>query len=842
MTSPAAIGRSDSPVPDAIVRAEQVRLLFGGSPVVVLVNIPNALVASVLLGEIYPVPLTMAWVALMVTVTAARVALWRAFQRRQPLAPEDAETWGRGYALGAFATGCLWGLLGSVVLVTDNPVFYVFAVFVLGGMTAGAAMLDSPYPPAFYGFAAPAILPIIVALATKDGLVLLEMALLLAAFAAVLVFMGRDNNRRIVSNIRLRHTQTAIAEELRRRTEDLKKEVAEHKQVAQALEESNVRLRGVWATAQDAIVITNADAEVVAWNPAAERMFGFTTDEVLGRGIHGLLVPARYHAKVLQGFKRFKETGRGELLGKTVSVPALRKDGAEFPIDLSISAMQIGDSWHALGVARDISARVQREAELHEREKELKEAQRVAHLASWNWVAETNSFQWTEELYRIFGRDRGLPPPSLDELSHLLAPESYARILTALRECQVKGTPYELDLQLIRPDGGRAWIAARGEAERDASGKITRVRGTVLDITDRKQAEQNIARLNERMEANVEVLKRRDQDLMVTAQLSDLLQACHSTAEAIPVIATAAGNLFGDVAGALATVVSGSNELETVTQWGADAMLPRFNFDDCWALRTGQIYEVRRPSTGTLCHHFKHEPRGAYLCLPLTVRGETTGVLHVELGEGAAIDDDLRRRLLHFGDVIKLSLSNLRLRESLSEQAMRDQLTTLFNRRYLAEALPREIRRAMRDYTPLSAAIMDVDHFKRLNDTQGHEAGDAVLKGIGEVLRASLRTRDVACRYGGEEFLLLLPDCDIVDARGRLQEILDEIKGRTFTSRGQALPSITLSCGIAQLADKLATGDALVAAADEALYAAKRAGRDRIVLFSSEPRNTAPAA
>jgi diguanylate cyclase (GGDEF)-like protein len=196
--------------------------------------------------------------------------------------------------------------------------------------------------------------------------------------------------------------------------------------------------------------------------------------------------------------------------------------------------------------------------------------------------------------------------------------------------------------------------------------------------------------------------------------------------------------------------------------------------------------------------------------------------------------------MLAFGDVVKLSLSNLELRETLSKQAMRDQLTTLFNRHYLAETLPREIYRAQRNHMTLCLSMLDIDHFKVFNDAYGHDAGDVILRELGALLGGSLRASDIACRYGGEEFLLVLPDCDLNGARARLRQIRLEIKRKTIVFHGQALPSVTMSVGLAQLGGDLASADALITAADEALYAAKRNGRDRIEIFRSQIRQTAP--
>jgi diguanylate cyclase (GGDEF)-like protein len=383
---------------------------------------------------------------------------------------------------------------------------------------------------------------------------------------------------------------------------------------------------------------------------------------------------------------------------------------------------------------------------------------------------------------------------------------------------------------VLRKRGGTVNTLAQGSLATFKGERVIIV--VVLDISERKQSEEEIAALHEKMAATVTQLRQHDQDRKAIAKLSDILQSCHTRTEAYPIIAMSAGNLFRGMNGALALVADETHELETIAQWGAgQKTLARFSFDACWALRTGQRYEVSDLDHGTLCRHFKSAPAGPYLCLPLMVHGEMSGMLHLEVAPDRDIDDELRQLLLTIGDVVKLSLSNLKLRESLSELAMRDELTGLFNRHYLSETLPRELHRAARSKTPLTVAIMDVDHFKTFNDTQGHDAGDEVLRQLGAFLQHSVRSGDVACRYGGEELLLVLLDCDSSNAKTRLEHFCKEIREKPFLFRGNALPSVTLSVGLAQMSEDLPSAEALITAADEALYRAKHNGRDRVEVF-----------
>jgi diguanylate cyclase (GGDEF)-like protein len=187
------------------------------------------------------------------------------------------------------------------------------------------------------------------------------------------------------------------------------------------------------------------------------------------------------------------------------------------------------------------------------------------------------------------------------------------------------------------------------------------------------------------------------------------------------------------------------------------------------------------------------------------------------------------------GETIKLSLSNLRLRDELRQQAIHDPLTDLFNRRYLDETLPRELHMAQRRDASLSVVMLDLDGFKQFNDSFGHGPGDSLLSEVGRVLREHLRKSDISCRYGGDEFVLVLPDSSIADTQERLEQIRMVLKGLPVQYGEQVLGMITLSAGIAQSPEHGTTAGELLLAADEAMYAAKQAGGDRSVIYKTKP-------
>lgn len=194
-------------------------------------------------------------------------------------------------------------------------------------------------------------------------------------------------------------------------------------------------------------------------------------------------------------------------------------------------------------------------------------------------------------------------------------------------------------------------------------------------------------------------------------------------------------------------------------------------------------------------------------------------------GDAAAQLDQIRPVATAMGDAMSLALSSIDLRERLRYLALRDGLTNLYNRRFLEEMLERLCADAERRKASVSAIMLDLDHFKMVNDQHGHAAGDAVLREVASAIVSCLRTVDVACRYGGEEFAIILPDCSVANAAAKAERIRSRINERTTAS---GLP-ITVSLGVASIPETCGGQLELIPEADAALYAAKQQGRDRVV-------------
>jgi diguanylate cyclase (GGDEF)-like protein len=317
------------------------------------------------------------------------------------------------------------------------------------------------------------------------------------------------------------------------------------------------------------------------------------------------------------------------------------------------------------------------------------------------------------------------------------------------------------------------------------------------------------------------------------SQMTILLQSCLTPEEASDIISHSARQLFPENAGTLYVFRNSRNLLEPAAEWGdgGEKAAP-FAPPQCWALRQGQMHQVDNQKSDIGCGHARYpEP---YICLPLMAHGEVLALLHVQLSKDSKLADHAADPhglpLRTFTEHMSLALSNLNLRICLRQQSIRDPLTGLFNRRYLEEALAVETERAKREVAPFSIIMLDLDHFKRFNDTHGHEAGDAVLQTVGRYLQRNVRGGDIACRFGGEEFTMVLPRAGSQEALHRAEQLCEGVRGLRVEFRGQVLGPLTLSAGVATYPDQGETGEHVLQAADAALYAAKTDGRDRAVM------------
>jgi diguanylate cyclase (GGDEF)-like protein/PAS domain S-box-containing protein len=385
------------------------------------------------------------------------------------------------------------------------------------------------------------------------------------------------------------------------------------------------------------------------------------------------------------------------------------------------------------------------------------------------------------------------------------------------------------------PDGGQIrWKLAAGGPLLNAQGQKQGGVVFVRDITDRKEADRQLSKALQDAECHA-------RENIELSELGDLLQSCHTSQEAYKMSENALAQIFGSRPGALCIINPSRDLVEARAVWN-NCATTEFGFspDDCWGLRRGKPYGESSSGKPVACSHLRGGQIGDYLCVPLMAHGETLGVMYLEKGphaEGPLSDGEqvqqarLKRLALAVAERVSLALANLRLREMLRNQSIRDPLTGLYNRRYLEESLNRELRRAMRAKRPVSVVMLDLDNFKHFNDTFGHQAGDLLLKEVASLLGTRLRAGDLACRFGGEEFSLVLCEADIEGTLTCVRNICEAVRHLSVEYRGQTLGRITISAGIANYPAHYDNLEDLIHAADKALYTAKNNGRDCVVIY-----------
>ncbi|CAM4329975.1 diguanylate cyclase [Deinococcus marmoris] len=589
--------------------------------------------------------------------------------------------------------------------------------------------------------------------------------------------------------------------------------------MTQSVSASEHQLSAVLATLADAVITTDHHHRILVFNQAAERLFRIDAVYVIGTSLHQ--------------FFPLAQTGQPTNI-------AVRADGETFLVEISSSEVGVDEHLLFTTVVRDVSEQRQAEQALRDSEERFRTtfdqaAVGIAHIElDGHWLSVN------EKLCEIVGYTPAeLVQLTFQDITHPDDLEADLAFVGQLLRGEIR--TYSLHKRYLRKGGAQIWINLTVSLVRTEDGSPRYFISVIEDIGDIKAAEAALRSARDELESRVEErtaelqslslqlqlqvteLERHNAESRMLSEMSEMLQACVNLEEAQQVVAHHAPRLFPFAAGALYAFGNSRNVLEEAVTWNGAVNPSRvFAPAECWGLRRGRTFVSA--GSGLRC---SHAAGGPTLCVPLLAQSETVGLFHLVSEDGRPFLDHTQHLAQMVAETVALAFMNLRLRETLRQQSIRDPLTGLFNRRYLEETFERELRRATRYSDPIGIIMLDVDHFKRFNDTYGHEAGDALLQELGSVLKISIRGEDVACRYGGEEFALLLPGANLEQTLNRAEAVRNAVELMQVTSRGQCLGSVTVSLGVAAFPQHAGNLNDLLRAADFALYRAKQEGRNR---------------
>ena len=374
-------------------------------------------------------------------------------------------------------------------------------------------------------------------------------------------------------------------------------------------------------------------------------------------------------------------------------------------------------------------------------------------------------------------------------------------------------------------------------------GRPTRSGGYVVTFTDVTEARRAARELDEaKRQAEESELKAtevlvqeraRQTEARLLAQLDEWLQSCKSLDELYKVVSKFMVKLLPGSKGELYIFSNSRDALDGMCNWNTRDLHTSITADSCWALRRGRSYAFESEGLCFTCDHVEahhHQVDVAeYVCIPILAHGDTVGLLHIRfdhLDENAASLMSHAEFAQRCGEHISMAIANAKLRDELRDQSIRDPLTGLYNRRYFMDAIRREVSISERRGSRFGLISFDADKFKAFNDNHGHDAGDMVLRAIGAKLQEVMIAGEIPCRFGGEEFMVLVPAATLEETLALADRLREAVSLTQIRYVDRILPRITISCGVSAYPDCALQPADLLKKADEALYRAKEAGRD----------------
>lgn len=420
-------------------------------------------------------------------------------------------------------------------------------------------------------------------------------------------------------------------------------------------------------------------------------------------------------------------------------------------------------------------------------------------------------------------------------LAQLLEPAQKAILAHHIAQLRASrgGESVEVEVQVRHRDGTPRWLSIRSIVfQRDEAGAPTQILGVARDSSQARVTAEALALSHAQLQQALHAAEQQAAELKLLGELGTLLQRCLSVEDVRAVLARGLPMLLPLSAGIVTLRARDEGDLTVSVPWGKQET-SGCDLAGCWALRCGRPVTAGGGSLTPHCHQADPHEGARSLCVPIQGHGETYGAVFLAEAASAGPAGDewqshVQQLVMALANQLALTLANLTLRQFLEELATHDPLTGLTNRRALDAALLREVRRARRGERTCGVIMLDIDHFKRVNDTYGHEAGDRVLVALARVLQRGVRDEDVVARFGGEEFVIILPEASLAETTRRAEELRTAVT-LLLPSAIEPLPPVTISLGAAVFPDHGASGAEVLHAADAALYEAKAQGRNRAI-------------
>ncbi|WP_442940795.1 diguanylate cyclase [Nostoc sp.] len=372
------------------------------------------------------------------------------------------------------------------------------------------------------------------------------------------------------------------------------------------------------------------------------------------------------------------------------------------------------------------------------------------------------------------------------------------------------------------------WLSFKFPFSDGATGD-RRIGGISIDITESIEAQRSLTDLNRQLEKKTLKLEAKKREFIYLSDMADMLYSCESKDEVYQAVALTCSKLFPNMSGCICIIANSKNYVQMNSIWGGERTSKEiFSQSECWALRRGKFNLLSSANSGLVCSHLIQPVSGAHLCFPLFGQGEVVGILHIHALEEISLEDQQITEII--ARTLGFALNNLSIKQRLTYENLRDGMTQLFNQRYMETILEQRLAEAERSGQPLSVIFLDIDNFKSYNSRYGHLTANLVIQGLAKLLLKSIRSFDIPCRWGGEEFVIVMPNMILETLRKRVEQLRLDVEKMQLREGEQILEGITASFGIAVSESGITVKDFLNRA-NQAMLEAKRTGKNRVMEY-----------